>query len=109
MAAMPATVTVTTTKFGAGAFAVLDDDLAGPSVMFAATLDHDFLGAGDRRGGNCDRGNRCDNKSKLHDILSRPVKVRTEHPTRANVPIGSRENSEQAFRLDGILAAARRR
>jgi hypothetical protein len=105
VAAMPAAVPIAATEFSAGAIAMaaLDHDFVGAGMVFAATLDNYFLGAGDRGGRNGNRGNRRDNKSKLrHDMLSPPVKVRTEHPTRANVPIGSRENSEQAFRLDGI-------
>src|SRR3954453_8734896 len=76
VAAVPAVVAVTT-EFGTGAVAtvaaVLDDDLVG-AMMFAAALDHDFLGAGDRRGRNGDRGHGRNDKSKLlHDVASPPV------------------------------------
>src|SRR3954471_9073664 len=97
---MPAAVTIATAKFGAGAFAVLDDDLVGPSVMFATAFDHDLLGAGDRRGRDGNRGNGRGNDSKLlHDVASPPVKWRENIQMAAKVPTELRENSEQIFRF----------
>jgi hypothetical protein len=67
-----------TTEFRTGAVttvaAVLNDDLVG-AMMFAAALNDDPFGASDRRGGNSDRGNGRNDKSKLlHDVASPPVK-----------------------------------
>src|SRR5947209_18908688 len=97
---MPAAVTIATTKFGAGAFAVLDHDLVGPGVMFATAFDYDLLSAGDRRGRNGNRGNGRGNDSKLlHDVDSPPVGWRENIKRPASFRSNAGKISERMFSL----------